>query len=129
MFSLQWLDLLKSMLQEAEWQINKSVPTLDEYMINGYVSFALGPIVLPAVYFVGPSVSEKVVKSDEFNNLYKLMSTCGRLHNDIHSFKVHLFFPLKKTLKQLYLHPCSYTTRSWNAIGLNFFFFFLIINN
>ncbi|XP_007022741.2 PREDICTED: ent-kaur-16-ene synthase, chloroplastic isoform X1 [Theobroma cacao] len=82
-----WLDLLRSMLQEAQWLKNKSVPTMDEYMTNGYVSFALGPVILPALYLVGPSLSEGVVKSPEYNLLFKLVSTCGRLLNDIHSFK------------------------------------------
>ncbi|CAL9016458.1 unnamed protein product [Prunus brigantina] len=82
-----WLDLLKSMSKEAEWLRNKSVPTMDEYMTNAYVSFALGPIVLPALYLVGPKLSEEVVRNSEFYNLYRLMSTSGRLLNDIQGFK------------------------------------------
>uniref|UniRef100_A0A0A9DEE7 Uncharacterized protein n=1 Tax=Arundo donax TaxID=35708 RepID=A0A0A9DEE7_ARUDO len=31
-------------------------------MTNAVVSFALGPIVLPALYFVGQKLSEDVVK-------------------------------------------------------------------
>lgn len=86
--SMQWLYLLNSMLREAEWARDTSVPTLNEYMANGYVSFALGPIILPAIYFVGPKLSEEVVKDSEFHSLYKLVSTCGRLLNDIQGFKV-----------------------------------------
>ncbi|XP_077244398.1 terpenoid cyclases/Protein prenyltransferases superfamily protein isoform X2 [Tasmannia lanceolata] len=82
-----WLTLLKSMMREAEWTMDKSTPTMDEYMANGYVSFALGPIVLPALYFVGPKLSEEVVVHPEFHNLFKLMSTCGRLLNDIQGFQ------------------------------------------
>ncbi|XP_022734361.1 ent-kaur-16-ene synthase, chloroplastic [Durio zibethinus] len=82
-----WLDLLRSMWQEAQWSKNKLVPTVDEYITNGYVSLALGPIILPALYFVGPRLSEVVVKGPEYNLLFKLVSTCGRLLNDIHSFK------------------------------------------
>nr|ALE19954.1 diterpene synthase class I [Tripterygium wilfordii] len=82
-----WLDLLKSALREAEWARNKVVPTFDEYVENGYVSMALGPIVLPAVYLIGPKVSEEVVRSPEFHNLFKLMSICGRLINDTRTFK------------------------------------------
>ncbi|XP_059661878.1 ent-kaurene synthase, chloroplastic-like isoform X3 [Cornus florida] len=82
-----WLDLLSSMMREAEWVRDKSVPTMDEYMRNAYVSFALGPIVLPALYFIGPKLSNEVVCSSEIHNLFKLMSTCGRLLNDIQSFK------------------------------------------
>ncbi|PON60064.1 Ent-kaur-16-ene synthase [Parasponia andersonii] len=82
-----WLDLLKSMLREAQWLKYKTVPTLDEYITNGYVSFALGPIVLPALYLVGPKLSEDIAGHPELHYLYKLMSTSGRLLNDIHSFK------------------------------------------
>ncbi|KAH9646274.1 Ent-kaur-16-ene synthase [Citrus sinensis] len=82
-----WLNLLQSMFKEAKCLRNKSVPTLDEYMENAYASFALGPIIFPAVYFVGPKLSEEVVRDPEFHNLYKLVSTCGRLLNDIQGFK------------------------------------------
>ncbi|KAF3974818.1 hypothetical protein CMV_001865 [Castanea mollissima] len=82
-----WLNLLKSMLKEAEWLRDKSVPSMDEYMTNGYVSFALGPIVLPALYCVGPKLSEEIVGTPELHHLYEIMSTCGRLLNDIQTFK------------------------------------------
>ncbi|KAK7401598.1 hypothetical protein VNO78_13208 [Psophocarpus tetragonolobus] len=82
-----WLDLIMSMYQEAEWLRIKTLPTIDEYMENAYVSFALGPIVLPALYLVGPKLSDENAELHELKNLYKLMSTCGRLLNDIHSFK------------------------------------------
>ncbi|TQE02673.1 hypothetical protein C1H46_011742 [Malus baccata] len=82
-----WLDSIKSMFKEAEWLRNKSVPTMEEYMENAYVSFALGPIVLPALYLVGPKLSEEAVGSFEFHHLYRLMSTVGRLLNDIQGFK------------------------------------------
>ncbi|KAL6283112.1 hypothetical protein ACE6H2_014041 [Prunus campanulata] len=87
MIFLQWSDLLKSGLKEAEWLRNKSVPTMEEYMTNGYISIGIGPIVLPALYFVGHEVSEEVVGSSELHDLYRLMSTCGRLLNDIQGFK------------------------------------------
>eukprot|EP00268_Persea_americana_P066135 TRINITY_DN8940_c0_g1_i11.p1 TRINITY_DN8940_c0_g1~~TRINITY_DN8940_c0_g1_i11.p1 ORF type:complete len:512 (-),score=97.48 TRINITY_DN8940_c0_g1_i11:232-1767(-) len=82
-----WLDLLKSMMKEAEWQRNKSVPTVDEYMKNAYVSFALGPVVLPALYFIGPKLPEEFVRCSEYHTLFKLMSTCGRLLNDMQTFQ------------------------------------------
>lgn len=76
------------MLKEAEWSKDKSVPTMHEYITNAYVSFALGPNVLPALYFVGPKLSGEAVGHPEFHDLFRLMSTCGRLLNDIQTFKV-----------------------------------------
>ncbi|CAN1220958.1 Ent-kaurene synthase TSP4, chloroplastic [Linum grandiflorum] len=83
-----WVELVKSMLKEAEWSRNKWVPTREEYMENGYVSFALGPIVLPALYLVGPKLSEEMVSSPEYKNVFQTMSTCGRLLNDLRGFKM-----------------------------------------
>ncbi|KAK1304840.1 hypothetical protein QJS10_CPB11g01670 [Acorus calamus] len=82
-----WLALVKSMMRESEWLKNNAVPTLDDYMINGCISFALGPIVLPTLYFVGPEISEDVIRSPEYSNLFKLMSTCGRILNDVQGFE------------------------------------------
>ncbi|GAB4852982.1 hypothetical protein Ancab_017171 [Ancistrocladus abbreviatus] len=82
-----WLNLMKSMQREAEMVSKNAVPTIDEYMKNGYLSFALGPIVLPALYLVGPKLSEEVISSSGYHKLFELMSTCGRLLNDIRGFK------------------------------------------
>nr|WJZ49122.1 putative ent-kaurene [Scutellaria barbata] len=80
-----WLDLLYSMMKEAEWARENYVPTMDEYMSNAYISFALGPIVLPALYLIGPKLSEEMVRHTEYHTLFKLMSTSGRLLNDMRS--------------------------------------------
>lgn len=82
-----WMEVLNTMLREAEWARGSYVPKLDEYIENGYVSFALGPIVIPTIYLVGPKLSEKDVENGEVRNLFKLMSICGRLLNDIQSYK------------------------------------------
>ncbi|KAL6206008.1 hypothetical protein ACLB2K_023259 [Fragaria x ananassa] len=80
---LQWLDSLNAMLKEAKWSMNKSESTMEEYMENAYVSFAMGPIVLSALYLVGPKLSEDAVRSSEYYHLFRLMSTIGRLFNDM----------------------------------------------
>lgn len=69
MFHFRWLDLLESMLKEAQLLINKLAPALDEYLENAYLSFALGPIVLPALYLVGPKPSKEAVRSFKFHQL------------------------------------------------------------
>jgi ent-kaurene synthase len=83
------------MWKEAEMQRNMSVPSMVEYMENGYISFALGPIVLPALYFIGPKLSEEIIRSEEYHDLFKLMSTCGRLLNDFQGFHVSRKFRLQ----------------------------------
>ncbi|EPS63183.1 ent-kaurene synthase, partial [Genlisea aurea] len=81
-----WLDLLYAFKKEAEWRRENSTPSIDEYMANASTSFALGPIVLPALYLVGPKLSNETVHHHpEYRNLFRLMSNCGRLLNDIQS--------------------------------------------
>ena len=76
------------MMTEVEWRINKYLPTTEEYITNAALTFALGPIVLPALYFVGPKIPESVVEDLEYNELFRLMSTCGRLLNDVQTYEV-----------------------------------------
>uniref|UniRef100_A0A453CRK3 Ent-kaur-16-ene synthase, chloroplastic n=1 Tax=Aegilops tauschii subsp. strangulata TaxID=200361 RepID=A0A453CRK3_AEGTS len=78
-----WLQLLRSMMSEAEWRMRQYVPTIEQYMSNAVVSFTLGPTVLTSLYFIGEKISDCVVNDQEYNELFRLMSTCGRLLNDI----------------------------------------------
>ncbi|XP_065879754.1 terpene synthase 6, chloroplastic-like [Euphorbia lathyris] len=82
-----WITLLRSMLMEAEWAENKTVPTMYEYLTNGYVSFALGPVVQIPLYFMGHQLPKEVVQTQEYNNLFMHMSMIGRLTNDQVSVK------------------------------------------
>lgn len=76
------------MMTEVEWRTSGYVPTLDEYIENAVVTFALGPIVLPALYFVGPKITESMVIDPKYSELFRLMSTCGRLLNDVQTYEV-----------------------------------------
>ncbi|KAK6930388.1 Terpene synthase, metal-binding domain, partial [Dillenia turbinata] len=82
-----WMDVLKTMGREAGWRREKVVPTIEEYVENGFDSFAVGPLVLPSLYLVGPKLSEEIVASPEYYELYKLLSICGRLLNDIQTYE------------------------------------------
>nr|CAD39717.1 OSJNBa0052P16.14 [Oryza sativa Japonica Group] len=82
-----WLDYLRSLATDAEWQRSKYVPTMEEYMKNSIVTFALGPTILIALYFMGQNLWEDIVKNAEYDELFRLMNTCGRLQNDIQSFE------------------------------------------
>ncbi|CAA7394308.1 unnamed protein product [Spirodela intermedia] len=47
-----WRDLLRSFMKQAEWAAEKAVPTMEQYLGNGYVSYAFGPILPPALYLL-----------------------------------------------------------------------------
>ncbi|KAM7528825.1 hypothetical protein LguiB_032235 [Lonicera macranthoides] len=82
-----WMDLLKAWLIEAEYRSRNNMPTMDEYLENSHVTYALGPIVIPALYLVGPKLSEEAARSSELKKLFRLSGNCGRLLNDIQTFK------------------------------------------
>ncbi|KAM7528822.1 hypothetical protein LguiB_032232 [Lonicera macranthoides] len=73
-------------LIEAEWSRN-NMPTMDEYMENSHITSALGPIVMIALYLVGPELSEDAARSSELKKIFRLSSNIGRLLNDIQTFK------------------------------------------
>ncbi|PWA75611.1 ent-kaurene synthase [Artemisia annua] len=82
-----WLDLTKAMLREHIWARDGYVPTINEFVENGHVAVALGPIVLPALLLMAPNLSHETIQSSEYHKLYKITSTHARLLNDIRSVK------------------------------------------
>ncbi|XP_020103571.1 ent-kaur-16-ene synthase, chloroplastic-like isoform X1 [Ananas comosus] len=83
-----WLSMMRSMMNEAEWLRKKTVPTTEQYMENGIFSLALGPTVLSLLYIVGPKLSEEAIADPEYHELFRLVSTCGRLLNDVQGYEV-----------------------------------------
>jgi ent-kaurene synthase len=69
-------------MTESEWQREKYVPTIEEYMENAIVSIVVDLMLLPAKYFLGEMISDYMVKHAEYNELRRLMSTICRLLND-----------------------------------------------
>ncbi|XP_050232952.1 ent-kaur-16-ene synthase, chloroplastic-like [Mercurialis annua] len=82
-----WYELLKSMMKEATWARENAIPSLDEYMENAYISFALGPICHVTTYFLGITLPEEVMVGPQVYDLFKHVSLVGRLLNDLKSFK------------------------------------------
>lgn len=85
---VQWLHYLRSAATEAEWQRNRYVPTVEEYMIEAVNSFAEGPIMLTSLYFVQQKLEEYIIKDPEYDELIRLKGNCGRLLNDTRGFEV-----------------------------------------
>ncbi|XP_050234623.2 ent-kaur-16-ene synthase, chloroplastic-like [Mercurialis annua] len=82
-----WQELLNSMMKEATWAGENVIPSLNEYMENAYISFALGPICHITTYFLGITLPEEVMIGPQVYNLFKYVSLVGRLLNDLQSFK------------------------------------------
>ncbi|KAL6843891.1 hypothetical protein ACP4OV_026462 [Aristida adscensionis] len=99
-----WLDLLRSMMTEVDWRMSKYVPTMEEYMANATLTFALGPIVLSALYFVGPKIPESVVGHPEYRELFRLMSMIGRLLNDVQTYEKEVVEGKVNSVSLLVLH-------------------------
>ncbi|XP_028799726.1 ent-kaur-16-ene synthase, chloroplastic [Neltuma alba] len=82
-----WVDLMRSQLKEAEWFGSKHVPSIEEYERNGITSMALGPILFPIMYLVGPKLPQDVIESDESNYLFEVVSLYGRYLNDVNGYQ------------------------------------------
>ncbi|TKW32141.1 hypothetical protein SEVIR_2G150200v4 [Setaria viridis] len=82
-----WLALVRAYMVEADWARTRHVPTMEEYMAVAEVSIALGPVVAPSIYLVGPEISEDMVRGPEYKDLLRHMSITIRLLNDIRTHK------------------------------------------
>uniref|UniRef100_A0A0D9VHD1 Uncharacterized protein n=1 Tax=Leersia perrieri TaxID=77586 RepID=A0A0D9VHD1_9ORYZ len=78
-----WRHILRCMMIEAEWQSSQYVPTFEEYMEYGMASLGQGATVMSALFLIGVNLPEDIVRHPEYNKLFRLMGTCGRLLNDI----------------------------------------------
>ncbi|CAN6320314.1 unnamed protein product [Urochloa humidicola] len=82
-----WADTVKAWMAEAEWRMSGRAPSsMEEYMAAGEPSFALGPIVPPSLYLVGPELPEGVVSAAAYGEMLRHMSVCGRLLNDLRTY-------------------------------------------
>ncbi|KAL6646141.1 hypothetical protein ACP70R_017749 [Stipagrostis hirtigluma subsp. patula] len=82
-----WLDATRACMVEAEWRWDGYVPSMEEYMRVAEVTFLLGPIVLPSLYVVGPDLPEEVIRCPEYVELFRHMSICCRLLNDLQTYE------------------------------------------
>ena len=82
---VQWAELARVMMVEAEWRMSGHTPSMEEYMAVAEPSYALGTTVLTFLYFVGPELSEDVVRGSEYGELFRHINICGRLLNDLQS--------------------------------------------
>uniref|UniRef100_A0A0D3F6M6 Uncharacterized protein n=1 Tax=Oryza barthii TaxID=65489 RepID=A0A0D3F6M6_9ORYZ len=78
-----WLHVVRCMKVEAEWQRSQHLPTFEEYMESGMVSLGQGCTVMSALFLIGEKLPEGIVELEEYDELFRLMGTCGRLLNDI----------------------------------------------
>lgn len=85
---LQWLHVVRCMKVEAEWQRSQHLPTFEEYMESGMVSLGQGATVMSALFLIGEKLPEGVVELEEYDEMFRLMGTCGRLLNDIRGIEV-----------------------------------------
>lgn len=74
-------------MTEADWRMSGHAPSsMDEYMAAGEPSIALGPIVLPSLYLVGPELPDDVARGPECREMLRHMNICGRLLNDLRTY-------------------------------------------
>jgi len=74
------------MRAEAEWTMSGHLPSLEEYMEVTLPSFGLGPIALKPLYLIGPELTEEVVRSLEYHEMFRHVATCTRHLNDLQTY-------------------------------------------
>ncbi|XLR39232.1 hypothetical protein S83_023892 [Arachis hypogaea] len=83
-----WADLCKAYFVEAKWYYSGYIPTLEEYLENGWRSSGSHVIFLHA-YFTIPNVlkMEQLDSLKEYPNIFRLASIFCRLVNDLGTYK------------------------------------------
>ncbi|KAM7465985.1 hypothetical protein LguiB_013547 [Lonicera macranthoides] len=76
-----WINFVKSCLKELEWWTNKSTPTFDEYLVNGCETIGIG-LFTGIYYLIGIELSEDILRSQEYQTLYRHAGLVTRLYND-----------------------------------------------
>ncbi|CAO2143585.1 unnamed protein product [Urochloa humidicola] len=82
-----WVEIVRAMMAEAQWMISGNVPSMEEYMATGLPSFALAPVIAASAYIIVPELTEDVIRCADYDELLRHMSVCGRLLNDLRSYK------------------------------------------
>ena len=84
LYVLQWTDLFKAFLIEAEWHYSGYKPSLEEYLNNGWISVS-GHVVMVYVFLLSEQEKTKVALKHlmDYPNLIKSSSMIFRLCNDI----------------------------------------------
>ncbi|KAL0357022.1 UNVERIFIED_CONTAM: (-)-alpha-terpineol synthase [Sesamum calycinum] len=81
---LQWEDLCRTYLQEAEWYFTGYTPTLEEYMNNAWISIS-APLTLSHTYFVvaNPIENEVAGSLHKYQDVVRYSGTILRLADDL----------------------------------------------
>lgn len=68
---------------------------IDGWLYEQRMCFIYLGCMIPALYFMGPKLPVNIIFEPECYNIFKLLSTSGRLLNDIQGFEViEMFFTL-----------------------------------
>ncbi|XP_023760107.1 R-linalool synthase QH1, chloroplastic [Lactuca sativa] len=79
-----WTDLCNSFLLEAQWYHSGYIPTLEEYLENGYVSIGASVILMHLSFLTSINVTEEIMQGMEgTENIVRYSSLIVRLADDL----------------------------------------------
>ncbi|KAK2967945.1 hypothetical protein RJ640_026372 [Escallonia rubra] len=78
------LVMMKCMLKEVDWWTENLAPGIDEYLFNGTATIGCG-IYFTVHFLLGPELTENVLSSEEYANLYYYIGRVARPMNDYRS--------------------------------------------
>ncbi|KAL4294089.1 hypothetical protein AHAS_Ahas18G0193200 [Arachis hypogaea] len=83
-----WADLCKAYFAEAKWYYSGYIPTLEEYLENGWRSSGSHVVFLHAYFTIPNALNKEELDSlKEYPNIIRLTSLFCRLVNDLGTYK------------------------------------------
>ncbi|ERN01600.1 hypothetical protein AMTR_s00352p00014710, partial [Amborella trichopoda] len=86
-----FIEVIRSVLKEAEWKHSRYIPTFDEYIKVGVNTVCAAACTMSSTFLLGEQVSEEDLKRiGPGSRLLHLVSIIARLSNDIVTFEREL---------------------------------------
>ncbi|XP_077250101.1 alpha-terpineol synthase, chloroplastic-like [Tasmannia lanceolata] len=105
-----WADLCKAYLVEAKWYYNGYVPTLDEYLNNGWISISGSVIVSHGYIAAKPKITKETLECiDNYPNLLRWSNMILRLCDDLGTSTAELERGDVSKSIQCYMHETGAT--------------------
>nr|WBW04466.1 terpene synthase [Ficus esquiroliana] len=100
-----WADQCKSYMVEAKWYYSGYIPTLQEYIENGWISIAIAVLLVHVCFSVTNPITEEAIEClMEYPNIVRHSSTIVRLVDDLGTSSIELQRGDVPKSMQCYMH-------------------------
>ncbi|XP_047323854.1 (E,E)-geranyllinalool synthase-like [Impatiens glandulifera] len=82
-----WRVTIASWMKEATWSKMGYVPSMDEYLETGTISFAMNTMILPGACFLTPGYPSNMLDPSNYEHITNLLMGATRLLNDVQGYQ------------------------------------------